>query len=85
MEGYAAVRSDAVVADEDVDSPAIEKGRRRPYALAHEDSGLHAFEYARVQARSATLVAQLHDIALGEPKPRGVGWIDEHFRPLLSR
>ena len=40
---------------------------------------------ARVQARSATLVAQLHDIALGEPKPRGVGRIDEHFRPLLSR
>jgi hypothetical protein len=48
MEGYAAVRSDAVVADEDVDPPPVEKGRRRPYALADEDSRLHALEYARV-------------------------------------
>ena len=85
MERHAAMRSDAVVAREDVDPPAVEKGRRRPYALADEDSWLHALEYARVQARSATLVAQLHDIALGEPKPHGIGRIDEHFRSLLSR
>jgi len=63
MERDAAMRSDTVVADEDIDPPSIEKGRRRPYALADEDAGLHALEYARVQARLATLVAQLHDIA----------------------
>ena len=85
MERYAAMRSDAVVADEDVDPPTVEKGGRRPYALTDEDSGFYALEYARVQARSATLVAQLHDIAFGEPKARGIGRIDEHFRPLLSR
>ena len=80
-----AIRSDAVVADEDVDSPAVKKGRRRPNAFADEDARLHALEDARMQARPAALIAQLHDIALRDPKPRRIGWVDEHFRPLFSR
>ena len=41
---HAAVRSDAVVAHEDVDSPSVKKGGRRPDAFADEDSRLHALE-----------------------------------------
>ena len=78
-----AVWSDAVIANEDVDSPAIKKGGRRPNALADEDPRLYALEEARVQARPSPVIAKLHDIALRDPKPRRIGRIDEHFRPLF--
>src|SRR5579872_530784 len=85
MKRRAAVRSHAVVADEDVDPPAVEKRGRGPDAFADEDPGLHAFEQARMQTRLSARIAQSHDIALRDPEPRGVGRIDEHFGPLLPR
>ena len=46
---------------------------------------LHALEYAGMQSRPTTLIAQLHDVALREAKPGRIGWIDEHLGSLFPR
>ena len=68
----AAMRSDAVVADERVDSPPVEKSRRGPKALADQDPRPHAFKNPDMQARSSAFVAELHDVALRELQPSRV-------------
>jgi hypothetical protein len=70
MKRHAAVRRDAVVANQRVYSPLVEKGGRGPNACADEDARPHAFEHPCMEACSSALIAELkNDVAFREPKP----------------
>ena len=85
MKRRAAVGSDTVVPHQDVDSPPVKKGGRRPDAFADEDSRFYALEHAYMQARSAARIAQLDDITVREPELCRIGRINEHLGSLLAR
>jgi hypothetical protein len=84
MKRHAAVRRDAVVANQRVDTPPVENGGRGPNAFADEDARPHAFDHPCMQACSSALIAELNDVAFREPKPVRIRRIDQHFGSLFA-